>query len=127
MRLALGFQVSEACLRYNLEEHGILETGMSSNERITALLSEKRAYLSAEFGVQRIGLFGSQSKGTAGSASDIDLVVEFAQPIGYRFFALAEYLEELLGAPVDILTPAGIEGIRVPRVAREIRESLVYV
>ena len=58
---------------------------------------------------------------------DIDLVIEFSRPIGFRFFALADYLEKLLGAPVDILTPAGIEGIRVPRVAQEIQETIVYV
>ena len=100
---------------------------MTSKEKITALLEEKRAYLAAEFGVKKIGLFGSYEKGTATAESDIDLVVEFAQPIGFRFFALAEYLEELLGAPVDILTPAGIEGIRVPQVAAEIQESIAYV
>ena len=100
---------------------------MTSKKKITALLNEKREYLAAEFGVQKIGLFGSYEKGTASAESDIDLVIEFSRPIGFRFFALAEYLEELLGASVDILTPAGIEGIRVPRVAKEIRESVVYV
>jgi hypothetical protein len=100
---------------------------MTSKEQIKTRLAKKREYLAAEFGVQRIGLFGSYEKGTAVAGSDIDLVIEFERPIGFRFFALAEYLEELLGAPVDILTPAGIDGIRVPRVAKEIRESVVYV
>ena len=100
---------------------------MLTKESITILLKEKQAYLAAEFGVARIGLFGSYEKGTAKKGSDIDLVVEFSRPIGFRFFALAEYLEELLGASVDILTPAGIEGIRVPHVAKEIQESVAYV
>ena len=100
---------------------------MTSKKKIAALLNEKRDYLAAEFGVQKIGLFGSYEKGTASAESDIDLVIEFSRPIGFRFFALAEYLEELLGAPVDILTPAGIEGIRVPRVAKEIREFVADV
>ncbi len=100
---------------------------MITKEKITSLLDEKRVYLSTEFGVQRIGLFGSYEKGTAEAGSDIDLVIEFSRPIGFRFFALAEYLEKLLGAPVDILTPAGLDGIRVPRVAQEIQESVVYV
>jgi predicted nucleotidyltransferase len=104
-----------------------LEIEMTSKERITDLLSEKRAYLSAEFGVQKIGLFGSHQKDTADAGSDIDLVVKFSRPIGYRFFALVDYLEDLLGAPVDLLTTTGIEGIRVPRVAREIRDSVEYV
>ena len=100
---------------------------MVTKEKITTLLEEKQSYLSAEFGVQKIGLFGSYEKGTAQKGSDIDLVIEFSRPIGFRFFALIDYLEELLGAPVDILTPAGIDGIRVPRVAQEIQESVVYV
>ena len=100
---------------------------MLTKEKITTLLKEKQAYLAAEFGVARIGLFGSYEKGTAQENSDIDLVIEFSHPIGFRFIALVEYLEELLGAPVDILTPAGIEGIRIPRVAKEIQESVAYV
>lgn len=100
---------------------------MTSKEKITALLEENHSYLQAEFGVKKIGLFGSYEKGTATAQSDIDLVVDFERPIGFRFFALAEYLEKLLGAPVDLLTPAGIEGIRVPEVAAEIQKSIAYV
>jgi predicted nucleotidyltransferase len=54
-------------------------------------------------------------------------VIEFSRPIGFRFVELAEYLEALLGTPVDILTPEGVAGIRVPQVAAEIQETVVYV
>jgi predicted nucleotidyltransferase len=36
-------------------------------------------------------------------------------------------LEAVLGRKVDVLTPAGIENIRIARVAQNIAESLVYV
>lgn len=98
-----------------------------TREQITKILQEQRTYLRAEFGVENIGLFGSHAKGTANVGSDIDLVIEFTHPIGFRFVELAEYLEKLLDAPVDILTPAGVEGILVPLVASEIRDSVVYV
>ena len=100
---------------------------MMTKEKITALLKEKQDYLSAEFGVRKIGLFGSYEKGTAHEGSDIDLVIEFSRPIGFHFFSLEKYLEEVLGTPVDILTSAGIKGIRVPRVAKEIQETVAYV
>ncbi len=77
--------------------------------------------------MEKIGLFGSYSKGTERDDSDIDLVIEFGRPIGFRFMELAEYLEQLLGTPVDILTPAGVDGIRVPQVAAEIQDSVAYV
>lgn len=44
-----------------------------------------------------------------------------------EFIEFAEYLERLLGKKVDILTPAGLQGIRVPRVAHEIARSMVHV
>jgi uncharacterized protein len=55
------------------------------------------------------------------------LVVEFARPIGLQFMELASYLEQVLGKKVDVLTPAGIAGIRSARVAQTIQNSIVYV
>ena len=52
---------------------------------------------------------------------------EFERPIGFKFIELVEYLEHLLGRRVDVLTPAGLQGIRVSRVAQDITESIVYV
>jgi predicted nucleotidyltransferase len=60
----------------------------------------------SEYGVKRIGLFGSHAKGAPSERSDVDLVVEFARPIGLKFIEFAEYLESLLGKKVDVLTPA---------------------
>jgi len=57
----------------------------------------------------------------------VDIIVEFEHPIGFKFFELVEYLEQLLGRKVDVLTPAGLQGIRVTRVAQDITESIVYV
>lgn len=100
---------------------------VNDKEQILATLRDESAYLAAEYGVTRIGLFGSFAKGTGGDGSDIDLVVELEKPLGFRFMQLIEYLEKLLGREVDVLTPAGIEGIRVERVARDITENIVYV
>ncbi len=99
----------------------------TTRAQIEAILRQQRPYLAAKYGVRRIGLFGSFAHGTPNEDSDVDIVVEFAQPIGLRFVELAEYLEQLLGRKVDILTPDGIQGIRVPGVADSIRESIVYV
>jgi predicted nucleotidyltransferase len=100
---------------------------MLTREKVVGLLREKHPYLAAEYGIRKIGLFGSFVKEQADEASDIDLVVEFERPIGLRFIELAEYLEHLLGRKVDVLTPAGIKGIRIERVARSISQSIVYV
>jgi len=54
-------------------------------------------------------LFGSYAKGHPNESSDVDLVIEFERPIGFRFFELLDYLEALLGQKVDVLTPAEIQ------------------
>ncbi|MYI93280.1 nucleotidyltransferase family protein [Candidatus Poribacteria bacterium] len=95
---------------------------------MTDILSEKTEYLASEYGVKRIGLFGSYAKGTSiEPTSDVDIVVEFDRPIGFKFMELADYLEEILGKPVDLLTENTIQAIRYPKVAESIRESIIYV
>lgn len=60
--------------------------------------------LRADFAVRSLSLFGSAARGEAGQASDIDLLVEFDRPIGLLHLArTARHLEELLGAPVDLV------------------------
>jgi len=100
---------------------------MLTSEKTVKLLQEKHPYLAAEFGVSKIGLFGSYAKGQSGDPSDVDIIVEFERPIGFRFVELVDYLENLLGRKVDVLTPAGIQNIRIERVARSITQSIVYV
>lgn len=100
---------------------------MLTREKILELLQAKYPFLAAEFGVSKIGLFGSFAQGQPDETSDIDIVVEFDRPIGFQFIELVEYLENLLGRKVDVLTPAGIQGIRIERIAKSIAESTVYV
>lgn len=100
---------------------------MSSREEMIRVLRENYPYLAAEYGVRRIGLFGSYAKEQPGESSDVDLVVEFERPIGFEIVELAEYLEHILARKVDLLTPTGIQGIRAPGIAKDITESIVYV
>lgn len=97
-----------------------------TREGILGLLREHRDDLN-RYAVRRIGLFGSLAVGLSHPASDLDFVVEFDEPTVDNYLGLVSYLESLLGRPVDVLTPAGLASIRIPRVAEEIRRTLVYV
>jgi len=81
------------------------------------------------FGVKRIGIFGSVVRGEAKEESDIDFVVEFER--GKATFknvcGLIDFLEGLFGRKVDILTPDGIESIRIEHVRDEILKEIEYV
>ena len=85
-----------------------------TTEKITSILSEKSEYLTEAYGVKKIGLFGSYAKGTQTEVSDIDIIVEFETPLGFKFMEFADYLEDILGKPVDVLTVGGLQGIRIP-------------
>lgn len=100
---------------------------MLTRTKVEQLLRDDFPDLSAKYGVRKIGLFGSFVNGEPSAKSDVDIVVEFERPIGFRFIELPEDLEHLLGRRVDLLTPAGIRGIRIPRVAKDIEEKIVYV
>ena len=84
-------------------------------------------YLMHEYGVEKIGIFGSVARQTDDEDSDIDVVIEFARPIGWRFVGLAEHLEALLDRKVDILTQDGIANISRKNIADNIRRSIIYV
>ena len=61
-------------------------------------------------GVQSLSLFGSVARDTATAVSDVDLLVEFSAPVGFfEFYALKERLEQILGAPVDLVTQNGLK------------------
>lgn len=49
-------------------------------------------------------LFGSFARGEATKESDIDLLVRFSKPIGWKFYGIAEDLEDALGRKVDLAT-----------------------
>ncbi len=74
-------------------------------DTVFQILRQKDAELRSKFGVKSLLLFGSVARDEATSASDVDLLVEFERPVGYfGLFALQDYLEDLLGCPVDLGT-----------------------
>jgi predicted nucleotidyltransferase len=62
-----------------------------------------------EFKVESLSVFGSVARGEAGINSDIDLLVEFSEPVGlFAFVRLQRFLEEVLHSRVDLTTPAAL-------------------
>jgi len=100
----------------------------SGRESVLKKLKENMEKIK-EFGVRRIGIFGSYARGEQREESDVDIVVEFERGKATldNFLGLADFLERLLGKKVDILTVEGIRSIRMKEVRKEIEESTVYV
>lgn len=98
-----------------------------SRDQILNKLKTARPKLVAKYGLKSIGLFGSYASETASETSDIDLIVDFETPIGLEFIELTDYLEELLGKKIDVLTLAGVNNIRNSKTIQNIEKSIIYV
>lgn len=96
---------------------------MLNSTSIVSTLQSQKDSLRTKYGVDRLGLFGSYSRGEAIPSSDIDILVEFSKPIGLEFIDLAEELERLLGNRVDLVSRNGIK----PKYFAAIADDIIYV
>lgn len=75
---------------------------MGPDEVISVLrrqMGEIRAY-----GVARLAVFGSCVRGEDRPDSDVDILVEFEAPVSiFKFLDVKDYLETILGRPVDLV------------------------
>jgi uncharacterized protein len=80
---------------------------------VLALLRTHRSEIES-FGVESLRLFGSVARGEAAADSDVDLLVSFRQtPTFSGYMKLRIFLEDLLGARVDLITESGLrDGVR---------------
>ena len=96
---------------------------MKKLEEIKNIINQHKAELEEKYKVKEIAIFGSYTRGDQDENSDIDILVDFREPVGFLFIHLADYLEEILEIKVDLLTPDAIK----PNRKKYIMEDLVYV
>jgi predicted nucleotidyltransferase len=88
-------------------------------EEVLGLLNERRAEFD-RFGVKSLSLFGSIVRDETSPQSDVDVLVEFEGTVTFdRYMGLKLYLEDLLGAHVDLVTPRSLKPRVRPYVERE--------
>ena len=95
----------------------------TSISQIQATLKNHRNELRERFRVKELAVFGSYARNEQSPTSDLDLLVEFSDPVGIEFIDLANYLEELLGMKVDVVSRGGIK----PKYLQAISRDLIYV
>lgn len=77
---------------------------MITKNEILSKLIELKPILYRDYSVKQIGLFGSFSDDSNTDESDIDLLVEFEKPIGWKYFSLEIFLENVFGRKIDLVT-----------------------
>jgi predicted nucleotidyltransferase len=75
---------------------------MKSRDEVLTILAHHKTRLMQRWHLGSLALFGSVARNEQTEASDVDLLVEMTQPMGWEFFDLITELETLLGERVDL-------------------------
>jgi predicted nucleotidyltransferase len=104
---------------------------LSTREEILQVLKDEMPYLKDKYGVERIAIFGSFAKDSQTKKSDVDILVQFAKPLGFGFIEFADHLEDVLGRKVDVSTFNHLmrskENPRYKHIALDIERTMIYV
>jgi predicted nucleotidyltransferase len=92
---------------------------VSTREEIISTLRANRATLS-DYGVKSLALFGSAARNNLRADSDLDLLVQFEDATWANYIGLKLYLEDLLGRPVDLVTPKALRPLLQPAIERDL-------
>ena len=98
---------------------------MKSLEEILRILREHKEELAQRYGVQELAIFGSYARGEQTLVSDVDILVTLGKPLVLRFFELWDYLENILGLHMDLLTPNAAR--QKPLLWESTKRELLYV
>ena len=97
---------------------------MKNIEEIKKIINKHKTILTEQYKIKSIGVFGSYAKGSPDKKSDIDILVEFSEtPDIFEFIKLEEYLTQILGIKVDLVTKKALK----PSLKEEILKEIVYL
>jgi len=90
-------------------------------EQIKNKIKDNRDFLEKEYKIKQIGIFGSTVRGDARKDSDVDVVVDFSEPMGFfKFIRLEGYLSSILSKRVDLISKKALKPIIKDDILKEV-------
>jgi predicted nucleotidyltransferase len=97
-------------------------TQINTRAEVLEILRSLKDDLRERYHVERIALFGSYAREEQGEGSDIDLLVRFGSEADlFDLVGLSEYLEEILGRGVDVVSEAALR----PEIRSQVNRDLI--
>ena len=97
---------------------------MKTMEKIKETLATHKEGLMVRFKVKELGIFGSYVRGEEKEGSDIDILVEFEEPVSLLgLVSLENHLSDLFGVKVDLVPKGEIR----PELKEKIIKEVVYL
>jgi len=93
-------------------------------EQALRILAEHKDLWVAEYGLTKIGVFGSVARDEADASSDVDVVVGMQHPDIFRLAYLRADLIQALGTDVDLIQD---HDFLRPRFKAQLKKEAVYV
>jgi predicted nucleotidyltransferase len=87
---------------------------------ILKILKNHENDIKRQYGVKKIGIFGSYVRGENTEDSDIDILVEFDEPTYQNFMDLIDFLENLFSRKIDLVTSNSLSPYIRPVVEKEV-------
>ncbi|MDD5258547.1 MAG: nucleotidyltransferase family protein [bacterium] len=97
---------------------------MTKLQKIKEILMHDKKQLKRDYKVNKIGIFGSYIRGEAKSKSDLDILVEFAEPISlFKFMDLEDHLHNKLQVKIDLVSKKALR----PYISKYILKEVKYI
>jgi predicted nucleotidyltransferase len=93
---------------------------MTDRDDLLPILRAALPGLRRRWPIRSLAIFGSVARGDATDASDLDVLVEFDQPVTLSaFLALEQELSDLSGRPADLVSRPALKPFMGARVLQE--------
>lgn len=97
---------------------------MKTLEEIKQILSERKSWLCETYQITELGIFGSYARGEQTQDSDVDVLIDYEQaPTLFEVVNLRDFLRDLIGLPVDVVTKNGLK----PRIREQVLSEVIYL
>ncbi len=99
---------------------------MNNINDIKRIIAKHRKNIEQKYNVDKISVFGSYVHEKQNKNSDVDILVEFnkeAQIGFFEFLDLENYLKDIIGCEVDLVTKSALK----PRIGKHILQELIQI
>ncbi|KYC43011.1 DNA polymerase beta [Scytonema hofmannii PCC 7110] len=97
---------------------------MKTLAEIEQILRQSKPILRENYQITQLGIFGSYVRGEQTENSDVDVLIDYEYaPTLFKLVEVRDYLSNLIGMKVDIVTKNGLK----PRIREHVLSEVVYV
>ena len=97
---------------------------MKTLDEIKQILSERKSWLCETYQITELGIFGSYARGEQTQDSDVDVLIDYSEaPTLFELVNLRDFLSDVTGLPVDVVTKNGLR----PRIRDRVLSEVIYL